>query len=251
MEIEDSKSRLRRLLGEKGLQVLEQACVCVVGIGGVGSNCAEALVRGGVGNLVFIDGDEVRPSNINRQAVAYVSTIGERKVDVMKEMAWDINPDVFIYTIDRFVHRSDVEEVMDTVLEDFMKPDYIVDAIDTVTSKIALAKYAQERLIPVIASAGGANKTDPTRLRFADLFDTDTDPLCRAMRKQARSENVTHLQVLYSPESPVKVEVDKEIPRSERPELGTFSYMPPIMGQMIAGFTIQKLLGGEAAQNWL
>lgn len=238
--MEDAKSRLRRVIGEEGIAKLDEACVVVFGVGGVGGSCAEALVRGGVGHIVFVDGDEVQQSNVNRQAIAFQSTIGQRKVDVMCAMARDIYPEVRVEGKDVFVLPENFDEVMESLPP---RIDYIVDAIDTVSAKLALAQYAEERGIPLISSMGAANKADPTKLIFADLYDTQHCPLCRAMRKQARTRGIKSLQVLYSCEQPVKASAEDEAGEGDRRAcLGTMSYMPPIMGQMIAGYVIQKLL---------
>lgn len=236
---EDTKSRLRRLIGDPGLALLDAATVAVFGLGGVGASCAEALVRGGVGGLVLIDKDAVEPSNINRQAIAFMTTIGQRKADVMRNMALDINPDARITCIDEFVTRENMGDVFDT----FPKPDYIIDAFDTLTVKVALARYAEAAGIPSIHAGGSANRLDPTQLAFADLFSTEVCPLCRELRKIARDADVTHMQMLYSKERPVKVRAADDAARRERTELGTMSYMPPIMGQMMAGYVIRQLLG--------
>lgn len=239
MESEDAKSRLRRVIGDAGVERLARSCVAVFGIGGVGSSCAEALVRGGVGTLVFVDRDVVEPSNVNRQAIAFSSTVGRPKVDVMAAMARDINPEVRV-----FCHESFVLDDVDAVLAGMPRPDYIVDAVDTVKAKLSLAQYAQREGVPIVASMGGANKLDPTRLRFADLYETRNCPLSRAVRKQARTAGIERLTVLYSDEPPVKVAEAAGAARRERTELGTMSYMPPIMGQMIAGYVIRDLLKG-------
>lgn len=235
---EDAKSRLRRVVGEEGVAKLDAASVAVFGVGGVGSNCAEALVRGGVGSLSFIDSDEVQLSNVNRQAIAFMNTVGRRKVEVMRDMALEINPQARVSVVDEFVLPENLEAVMARI----PRPDYIVDAIDTVSSKLALALYAQERGIAIISSMGAANKVNPEKLRYADLFETKNCPLCRAMRKQARGRGIERLQVLYSCEDPVKVGHEEGAERRERTNLGTMSYMPPIMGQMIAGFVIREIL---------
>lgn len=241
--VEDAKSRLRRVIGEEGIEKLDGACVVVFGVGGVGGSCAEALVRGGVGHVVFVDGDEVQLSNVNRQAIAFQSTVGKRKVDVMCAMARDIYPDVRVEGRDTFVLPENFAEVMASLPE---RIDYIVDAIDTVATKLELALYAQENGIPLISSMGAANKADPTKLTFADLFKTQSCPLCRAMRKQARAKGIKALQVLYSCEQPLKPVAEGERPEAaggdRRACLGTMSYMPPIMGQMIAGYVIRDLL---------
>lgn len=227
------------MLGKEGLDALQGSCVVVFGVGGVGGSCAEALVRGGVGNLVFVDGDSVQPSNVNRQAIAFRSTVGQRKVDVMCSMAHDIYPETHVRGCCTFVLPENLDEVMAGLP---WKVDYIVDAIDTLSTKVALAAYAQERGIPIISSMGAANKVDPTKLRFADLFSTDHCPLCRAMRKQARTKGVRKLQVLYSCEEPLSVAHEDDADYRQRTNLGSMSYMPPIMGQMIAGHVIQDLL---------
>lgn len=239
MGIPERHTRTVRMIGEEGLERLAQARVAVFGLGGVGSSCAEALVRGGVGRFLFVDKDAVEPSNLNRQAIAFLSTVGQRKVDVMRAMALDINPEADVETLDAFVKR----ETVSALLEPFARPDYIVDALDTMTAKMALALYAEEHGIPIIASMGGANKTDPTKLAFADLADTRVCPMCREMRKIARNNGIKRLQVLYSYEQPVKVPAQEGAERSEKTELGTMSYFPPIMGQMIAGYVISDIVG--------
>lgn len=238
--MEDAKSRLRRVMGEDGIAKLDGACVVVFGVGGVGASCAEALVRGGVGHLVFVDGDEVQLSNVNRQALAFQSTVGRRKVEVMCAMAHDIYPEARVEGRDVFVLPENIDELMSSLPDSV---DYIVDAIDTVSAKLALAQYAEERGIPLISSMGAANKLDPTKLAFADLYETQHCPLCRAMRKQARARGIKSLKVLYSCEQPAKpVQEDGAEQGDRRACLGTMSYMPPIMGQMIAGYVIQDLL---------
>lgn len=225
-------------MGDEGIARLDAANVAVFGLGGVGSSCAEALARGGIGNLLIVDKDAVEPSNINRQAIAFVSTIGQRKVDVMEAMAKDINPQIRIKKIDAFVNAGNIESLMDSVA----RPPYIVDAIDTLTVKVALAKYAQQQGIPIISAMGGANKMDPTQLQFSKLMKTHVCPLCREMRKIARDNGLEELDVLFSPEQPAKISVESRPDRRQRTELGTMSYMPPIMGQMLAGWVINRIL---------
>lgn len=233
----DAKSRLRRILGEEALQALDDSRVAVFGLGGVGSSCVEALVRGGIGAFILIDKDVIEPSNLNRQCIAFTSTIGRRKVDVMEEMVLQIDPSAEVTSLDAFVREDNLAELMEAL----PRPDYLVDAFDTLTAKIALARYAQETGIPFVSAMGSANKTDPTRLVFADLFDTRICPLCREMRKIARGRNVEGFTVLYSDEKPVDVRAQQGAERSEKTELGTLSFFPPIMGQMIAGYVIKDL----------
>ena len=219
-QTETTKDRLRLILGEEGLARLDGACVMVIGLGGVGSNCVEALARGGVGNLVLLDRDVVAPSNVNRQAVAYASTIGRPKADVARAMVLDINPEARVI------------------------PDYVVDAIDTVAQKLQLAAWCQERGYREISAMGGGNKLDPTRLRFARIEETVNCPLARVMRKECRRRGIHDLQVLYSDEQPVRMEkISDEQWRESGSLLGPMSYFPPIMGQMIASRVIRDLLG--------
>ncbi len=240
MTDEDAKSRLKSVIGSDGMTQLDEAVVAVFGLGGVGSACAEALVRGGVGTLIFVDRDVVTRSNINRQSIAFESTVGRHKVDVMAAMAHDISPVVRVFGRIAFVCNNDD---VAAVLADMPQPNYIVDAFDTVTVKLTLAQYAQAEGIPIVSSMGAANIIDPAQLCFADLFETENCPLCRSMRKVARTRGITELPVLYSREHPVAVCAEEGAERRERTELGTMSYMPPIMGQMIAGYVIRDLLG--------
>lgn len=243
MENNERISRSRRLLGEEGMRALAQARVAVIGLGGVGSACAESLVRAGVGSFLFVDKDTVEESNINRQAIAFMSTVGQRKVDVMTAMAHDINPDAQVDALHAFV----LEETIDELLAGFPPPDVIVDAVDTLTAKAAIAGYAERRGIPSVSAMGMANRSDPTALRFAPLFQTEGCPFCREMRKICRARGIADMQVLYSTERPAKVRPAEGAARSEKTELGTHSYMPPVAGLMLAGYVVQRLLEREGA----
>ena len=237
---EESLSRTRRLLGDEGLKRLTQARVAVIGLGGVGSACAESLVRTGIGSFLFVDKDVVDPSNINRQSIAFLSTVGQRKVDVMAKMAQDINPDAHVDALFAFV----LEETIEELLEPFAQSDIIVDAVDTLTAKAAIARYSLSQGIPVVSAMGMANRSDPTALRFAKLFETKGCPFCRELRKIFRSRSLGDVDVLYSTERPAKVRPEEGAARSEKTELGTYSYMPPVAGLMLAGFVTQHLLKG-------
>ena len=241
--------KLELIMGADGLARLASAHVAVLGLGGVGSNCVEALARGGVGNLFLVDRDIVQASNINRQAIAFRSTLGRRKVDVMRSMVADINPRATVETRHMLVLRENLGELLDEMRAwaeaDGGALDYVVDAIDTVSAKLALAEIAQERGITLISSMGAANKLHPEALRIADLYDTVNCPLCRIMRKEGRKRGIRRLRVLYSAEEPVRVPTREGAARSERSNLGTASFMPPIMGQMIAGAVLRELAGLE------
>lgn len=237
---ETATDRLRLILGDDGLARLAAARVAVIGLGGVGSSCAEALVRGGVGRLVLLDRDVVAPSNLNRQAIAFTSTIGRPKAEVMREMALDINPAADVTAVHAFLDKDRLGEQMD----ELGQVDYVVDAIDTLSQKLRLAQWCQARSVPELSAMGGANKLDPCRLRFARIEDTVNCPLARVMRKECRRRGIRGLRVLYSDEQPVRMEaISDERWMREGSLLGTMSYLPPIMGQMLASRVIRDLLG--------
>lgn len=255
MAQERATDRLEILLGREGLARLAASTVMVLGLGGVGSNCAEALARGGVGALVLVDRDVVGPSNINRQAVAWLSTVGRPKTDVMREMVADINPSCRVVCLHAFIGREHVAEQLGAL----PRPDYVVDAIDTVAQKLAVAAWCQDEGLAEVSAMGGANKLDPTRLRFSDISRTRVDPLCRVMRKECRRRGIRHLEVLWSDEPPLAVEpITGRRDHGTRPVdkgsiLGTMSYLPPVMGQMIAGRVLCRLAGlrnPQAGETW-
>lgn len=235
-------SKLELIMGREGVDRLAASTVMVLGLGGVGSNCVEALARGGVGRLIIVDHDVVQASNINRQAIAFNSTIGRKKTDVMRAMIADINPSAKVELHDLFVLAENVAEVLGNCRENV---DYVVDAIDTISTKLAIAEYADREEIRLISSMGAANKLHPECFRAADVYDTVNCPLCRIMRREGRKRGIRHLRVLYSCEEPVRVPVREGAERRERSNLGTASFVPPIMGQMIAGEVIRELAGLE------
>lgn len=242
--METMTDRLRVMLGSERLERLQQACVLMLGCGGVGSSCIEALARGGVGTLVIVDKDVVTPSNINRQAIAFESTVGKRKVDVMAAMVADINPACRVFAHNTFVRAENLEELYDAVLAEVGgRIDYVVDAFDTVSTKLALAALAQERGFELISSMGSANKLHPECLRIADVHKTVNCRLARIMRKECRKRGIRHLRVLYSCEDAAPATALPGTERSERSGMGSMSYMPPIMGQMIAGEVIRHIAG--------
>ena len=222
------------MIGAEGVDALHNASVAVFGLGGVGGSCMEALVRGGIGALALVDGDAVQPSNLNRQAIAFTSTVGKRKTDVAAAMARDINPVVRIASYPEFVLPERVPSLLDDIAAQLGAVDFIVDAVDTVATKLALAEAAERAGISFVSSMGAANKTDPTAFAFADIYETSACPLCRAVRKEARKRGIAKMRVLYSAER-VSAPAGRE-------HLGTMSYAPPIMGQMIAGDVIRSLL---------
>ena len=222
--------RTELLLGAKGIQRLSESRVAVFGIGGVGGYVAEALARAGVGKLDLIDPDIIRESNLNRQIWALRSTVGKPKADVAKERLLDINPDLEIYVHKLFFLPENADSIS---FKDF---DYVVDAIDTVSGKMAIILEAKKAGVPMISSMGTGNKLDPSRLTLGDLFETEVCPLARVMRQLCRKNGVTRLKVLYSKEPPRKC--------SDREEgtVGSVPFVPPVAGLMIASEVIKDLL---------
>ncbi|HJD02241.1 MAG TPA: tRNA threonylcarbamoyladenosine dehydratase [Candidatus Mediterraneibacter excrementavium] len=237
----DQYSRTELLLGEEGVARLREAAVMIFGVGGVGSHCIEALARSGIGRLVLIDNDAVSITNINRQSIAYHSTIGRMKTDVMRKRIRDIDPSIRVTTYETFVLPDNLGEILDAEPE----VDYVVDAIDTVSAKIALAEETLKRGIPLISSMGTGNKLHPELFEIADLADTSVCPLCRVMRRELKQRGITHLNVLYSKEKPVDVsgrstDEDSGVRRSIP---GSVSFVPPVAGLLIAGEVIRTLAG--------
>ena len=234
-------SRTELLIGAEAEERLRSASVMVFGVGGVGSHCIEALARCGVGKLTLIDNDRVSLTNINRQSIAYHSTVGRYKTEVMKERIRDICPDICVDTHEMFVLPDNI----DALFGQTGKPDYIIDAIDTVSAKIALVELAQRENIPVISSMGTGNKLHPEMFRIADLSETRVCPLCRVMRKELKNRGILHLKVLYSEEKPVDTagRATREDPGARRSVPGSISFVPPAAGLIIAGEVIRTLAG--------
>ena len=234
-------SRTERLIGEEGLRKLRRTCIMVLGVGGVGSHCIEALARSGVGRLILVDNDKVSLTNINRQSIAYHSTIGRYKTEVMKERIADICPETQVTTHETFILPENLEEIFKE------RPDYIIDAIDTVTAKIALAQKALEGGIPIISSMGTGNKLHGEMFEIADISKTSVCPLCKVMRKELKARGIRHLKVLYSKEMPVDVsdrETEEDAGR-RRALPGSISFVPPVAGLLIAGEAIRDLLAEQ------
>ena len=232
-------SRTELLLGKEGLDRLKEATVTVLGVGGVGSHCIEALARSGVGHLVLVDHDTVSLTNINRQSIALHSTIGQYKTKVMEAKIADISPEISVTTYEEFVLEDNLKQVF------AIRPDYIVDAIDTVTAKLAVARYAKEHGISLISSMGTGNKLHPELFEIDDIRNTSVCPLCRVMRKELKKRGIEGLTVLYSQEKPIDIsEAASEEDKGERRSVpGSVSFVPPVAGLMIAGEVIRNLSG--------
>ncbi len=230
-------SRTELLIGEKGLENLKNATVMVLGVGGVGSHCIEALARSGVGRLILVDNDKVSLTNINRQSIAYQSTVGEYKTKLMKDRIGDINPEAEVFTHEMFILPENLHEIFRR------KVDYIVDAIDTVTAKLALAVYAKEHDIPIISCMGTGNKLHPEMFEIEDISKTSVCPLCKVMRKELKNRGISHLKVLYSKEKPIDTSGKEtgEEKGMRRSLPGSISFVPPVAGLIIAGEVIREI----------
>lgn len=230
-------SRTELLLGADGMEKLKRARVAVFGIGGVGGYAVEALARAGIGALDLIDNDVISLTNINRQIIALHSTVGLPKTDVMAARVKDINPECEVRTYQMFYGPDTAEQF------DFAQYDHIIDAIDTVTGKLALAVNAQKANTPIISSMGTGNKLDPTAFTVTDIYKTSFCPLARIMRKELRKRGVERLKVVYSEEEALTPEgVTEELPQGRRSIPGSVSFVPSAAGLILAGEVIKDIV---------
>lgn len=228
------KMRTGLIIGNDGLDKLKQANVIVFGVGGVGSFAAEAIARAGVGNLTIVDFDDVDITNINRQLPALHSTVGRDKVEVMKERILDINPDINIKAINAKYTSENSEEIL---CENY---DYVVDAIDMVSSKIHLIETCYKKNFKIVSSMGMGNKLDPTKIVVTDIHKTEMCPLAKVMRKEMRDRKVKKLKVVYSTEKPA--ELKEKIMNGKKITPGSISFVPSVGGLIIASVVINDLI---------
>ncbi len=229
--------RTEMILGKESTDILASKKVILFGLGGVGSYTAEALARAGIGSITIVDNDTVSVTNLNRQLCALKSTVGKAKVDVVKERILDINPECKVIALQKFCLPENSDEFG---LGDY---DYIADAIDTVSAKIDLAVKSQALGIPMISCMGTGNKLDPTRFTVSDIFKTSVCPLCRVMRTELRKRGVKKLEVVWSPEEPVKPAATNE-ESGKRQTPGSLPFVPGTAGLIMAGKIILNLSQG-------
>ncbi len=227
--------RTELLLGKETMQKLAKARVAVFGIGGVGGYVCEALVRSGVGAFDLIDADTVSLSNLNRQIIALRNTVGRYKTEVMKERMHLINPDADVRIFNCFFLPGGEAEIP------FAEYDYIVDAVDTVSAKIALVMEAKEKNIPIISSMGAGNKLDGGQFQVADLYETKVCPLARVMRRELKKRGVKELKVVYSEEEPISPEKKADCEEGKRAVPGSVAFVPSVAGLLIAGEVVRDL----------
>ncbi|HFF9007541.1 TPA: ThiF family adenylyltransferase [Clostridium perfringens] len=248
--LQHSLSRTELLIGKDALDKLAKSKVMVFGVGGVGSFTVEALARAGVGNLILVDDDTVCLTNLNRQIHATYKTISKNKVEVMKERVLSVNRNCNVETIQVFVTPDNLEEIIPDDV------DYVVDAIDTVSAKIALAIYCEQKGIKLMSSMGTGNKLNPAEFKVADIYNTKVCPLAKVMRYELRKRGVKKLKVVYSEEMPRKPKVEDVVTcktgcvctggtkkcSAKRQIPGSVSFVPPVAGMIIASEVVKDLI---------
>ncbi len=230
----DFTMRTSLIVGEDGIKKLKNSNVIIFGVGGVGSFAAEAIARAGVGNLTIVDFDEVDITNINRQLPALHSTVGKSKVEVMRDRILDINPNINLKAVKNLYSAETSDEIL---CEDY---DYVVDAIDMVSSKIKLIETCKEKGLNIISSMGMGNKLDPTKIVVTDIHKTTMCPLAKVMRKELRDRKIKKLKVVYSTEQPA--ELKSKIMNGKKVTPGSISFVPSVGGLILASVVVNDLL---------
>ena len=226
--------RTEILVGKENMEKIKNTKVLVFGVGGVGSYTVMALARSGVSNIDIVDSDTVSVTNINRQIIANLNTVGRKKVEVLKEMLLDINKDIKVNTFDMFVSKENIDTF------DFSSYDYVVDAIDTVTSKILIIEKCNECDTKIISAMGAGNKFDPAKFEVTDIYKTSVCPLAKVMRYELKKRGIKKLKVVYSKEQPRKPLVNEE---GRKATPGSMAYVPSVSGLIIAGEIINQITG--------
>ncbi len=233
----DQFERTRMLWGQEAIRRLACSHVLIFGVGGVGGYAAEAIARSGVGHITLVDNDTVSITNLNRQIIALHSTIGQFKVDVMRQRILDINPDCEVNALRMFYLPENANEIR---IQDY---DYVLDCIDTVAAKIDIIRRCHELHVPVISSMGAANKMDPTAFRVTDIAKTHTDPLAKAMRSKLRQMGINHVKVVFSDETPLKPLAATEAPPSGKRHIpASNAFVPAAAGLVCASEVIKDII---------
>lgn len=222
-------NRTEALIGKENITKLQNSNVIVFGLGGVGSYVVEGLVRSGIQNICIVDKDIVDITNINRQLIADSETIGKNKVDAQEERILKINKSAKVIKIKEFVNKNNIEEIM----KSYSHIDYVIDAIDTVSSKLEIIKYCYQNNINIISSMGSGNKLDASKFEITDIFKTSVCPLAKVMRKELKKLDIKSLTVLYSKEEPIKTNLDTP---------ASISFVPSVAGLLIAGKVVKDLI---------
>ena len=220
-------SRTEILIGKQGIEKLEKAKVIIYGIGGVGSYTTEALARAGIGSLILVDNDKITPSNINRQIHATTKTVGKNKVDIMKKRIEEINSNANVQV---YMNEENEENLINT------ECSYVVDAVDTIKTKLKLIEKANKIGVPIISAMGAGNKLDATKFEVSDIYKTSVCPLAKVMRKELKKRNIEKLKVVYSKEKGIS---------NENNVIGSISFVPSVMGLIIAGEVIKDIINNK------
>ncbi|WP_446899651.1 tRNA threonylcarbamoyladenosine dehydratase [Clostridium sp. LBM24168] len=245
-----SLSRTELLIGTKAIEILKESTVVIFGLGGVGSYSLEAIARSGIGNIVIVDDDTICLTNINRQIQANFNTIGKPKVQVLKNRVLDINPNCNITAYQTFVKENNISDIIPE------NADYVIDAVDTVSSKISLILWCKKNNIDIISCMGTGNKLDPTKFKIDDIYNTRICPLAKVMRHELRKRGIKNLKVLYSEEIPRKPKIDEIVTCKEgcvcvggsrkclakRQIPSSISFVPPVAGMIIGGEVIKSII---------
>lgn len=231
-------SRTQLLLGKEAMKRLNKAKVAIFGVGGVGGYVAEALARSGISNFVLIDSDTISLTNINRQIIANLDDIGLSKCEAMKKRILSINKEALIEIHNCFFLPSNEDEF------DFTEYDYVIDAVDTVSAKIAIICKAKKSNVNVISSMGAGNKLNPTMFEVTDIYKTKVDPLSKVLRNELKKRRIKNLKVVYSPERPIKPNWDKSVDKestNKRETPGSIAFVPSVVGLIIASEVIKDI----------
>lgn len=235
--MDDRFLRTEVILGKESMEKLRKTRVAVFGIGGVGSYAVEALVRTGIGKIVLIDYDKVDLTNINRQIIATEETVGLSKAEIMKSRVLSINPELEVET-------SSVKYLEETKNQfNFLAYDYIIDAVDTISSKLSLIEMSKKFAIPIISAMGAGNKLDPTRVRVSDIYETSVCPLARVMRRELRKRAIDSLKVVWSDEEPRHINLGDKDKRKATPS--SLVFVPSVVGITMAYEIVKDILGKE------
>lgn len=229
-------SRTEKIIGTESIEKLKKSKVVILGVGGVGGFASEAVARSGVGSIVLVDKDEVDITNINRQIIATNSTIGKPKVEVMKNRILDINPSCQVTTYKVFIEESNISEIIDK------DTDYVVDAIDTISSKISVILWCNENNIRIISSMGMGNKLEPTQIKVSDIFKTKACPLAKVMRSELKKRRIKKLKVVYSEEQPIKPMLNPEEVNIRKKSPGSIAFVPSVGGLVIASEVVKDII---------
>ena len=232
-------TRTEILIGKDGIEKLQKAKVAIFGIGGVGSFVVEALVRSGIGSITLVDNDVIDITNINRQIHSNMNNIGKAKVDEMKKRILEINPDLNVETYNPKEIDFDEEDIID---ESY---DYVVDAVDTVKTKLKLIEKSTNLGVPIISCMGAGNKLDATKFEVTDIYKTTNDPLAKVMRKELKSRNIKKLKVVYSTAETIELKEKIINEESKKVTLGSISFVPSVAGLIAAGEVIKDIINME------